>query len=40
VDFEDGWLKNPSFITKDEMKLVSKPGPNSHKFPEKKDQIK
>jgi hypothetical protein len=23
VDFEDGWLIKPSFITKDEMKLVS-----------------
>jgi hypothetical protein len=31
VDFEDGWLIKSSFITKDEMKLVSKPGPNSHK---------
>jgi hypothetical protein len=31
VDFEDGWLIKSSFITKDEMKLVSSPGPNSHK---------
>ena len=33
VDFEDGWLIKPSFITKDEKKLVSWPGPNSHKKP-------
>jgi hypothetical protein len=31
VAFEDSWLIRFSFITKDEMKLVSLPGPNSHK---------
>jgi hypothetical protein len=30
VDFEDGWLIKSSFIAKDEMKLVSLPGPNSN----------
>ncbi len=31
VDFKAGWLIKSSFIIKDEMKLVSKTGPNSHK---------
>jgi len=30
VDFEDGRLIKSSFITKDETKLVSQPGPKSH----------
>ena len=39
VEFVDGWhikKKKSSFITKDEMELVSKPGPNSHKKKKKK----
>ncbi len=39
VDFEDGWLIKSSFITKDEMKLVSYPGPNSHKKKKKEGLI-
>ncbi len=37
VDFEDCWLIKPSIITKDEMKLVSQPGPNSLKKKKKSD---
>jgi hypothetical protein len=36
VEFVDGWLIKSSFLNKDEMKLVSQPGPNSHKKEKKK----
>jgi hypothetical protein len=30
VDFEDDWLTKSSFITKDEIKFFSYPGPKFH----------
>jgi len=40
VGFEDGWLIKSSFITKDEIKLVSCPGPKANQKipPEKIDR--